>query len=61
MANTKHKAGVSRTAADSRGMVRVYVDLPKNVAQELAVLAVRRDVPKKTLVAELIMSAVAGK
>ena len=46
---------------DSRGNVRVYADVPKSVAQEFTILAVRRDMSKRDLLAKLIMDAVAGK
>lgn len=61
---TKHSrtsADKNRGIEDSRGNVRIVVDLPKNVAQEFAVLAIRRGETKRALMARLIMNAVAGK
>ncbi len=46
---------------DSRGNVRIYTDVPKNIAQEFSILAVRRETSKRALMAELIMDAVTGK
>lgn len=61
MATKKPPTKEPSRAVDSRGSVRIYADVPKHIAQEFAVLAVRRDKAKRTLLAELIMAAVAGK
>jgi hypothetical protein len=47
--------------ADARGKVRVYADIDKAVAVELAVLAIRRGVSKKALLELLILEAVRSK
>lgn len=43
---------------DTRGNVRVYSDLPRAVANELAILAIRSGVSKRALMTMLIMNAV---
>lgn len=49
-----------REIVDTRGNVRVYTDVPVKVAQDFAILAIRRGKSKRALMAELIMSAVIG-
>lgn len=46
---------------DARGNVRIYTDVPKAIAQEFAILAVRRDTTKRALMAKLIMDEVTGR
>jgi hypothetical protein len=43
---------------DSRGNVRIYADIPETVSTELAVLALRRRIPKKDLITEILAAAV---
>lgn len=43
---------------DAAGNVRIYADIPKAVSTELAVLALRRNMAKKDLLAEIITAAV---
>lgn len=43
---------------DSQGRVRIYADIPKTIATELAVLALRRNKAKKDLLADIIAEAV---
>lgn len=52
---------IKKPPQDSRGNMRLYTDIPVNVAQEFAVLAIRRGLSKRDLMAELIMNAVAGR
>lgn len=47
--------------ADSAGNVRIYTDVPANIGKEFKVLAIRRGISYRALMAELIMSAVSGK
>ena len=49
-----------REVVDSRGNVRVYTDVPRAIAKEFAILAIRRGKSKRALMADLIMRAVAG-
>lgn len=49
-----------REVIDARGNVRVYTDIPPRVAKEFAILAIRRGVSKRALMADLIMRAVTG-
>lgn len=59
---TKHRSKpAGRNDADARGNVRIYTDVPSHVAKEFAILAVRRDMTKRALMARLIMDAVSGK
>jgi hypothetical protein len=44
---------------DSRGNVRVYIDLPPDVARKFNVLAAMRGVAKRVLLAEIVRDAVA--
>jgi len=46
---------------DSRKLVRIYCDVPSHIAEEFAVLAIRRGASKRALMAELIMSELSGK
>lgn len=46
---------------DARGNVRIYTDVPKAIAQEFAILAVRRETTKRALMAKLIMDEVTGR
>lgn len=48
-------------AVDSRGKVRIYADISKKDADELAILAIRTGVPKKEMLARIIRQAVAAK
>lgn len=50
-----------KVGADARGTVRVYADINRDVATELAVLAVRRGVSKKSLLELLILEATRAK
>jgi hypothetical protein len=50
-----------RLPTDSRGNKRVYTDVPAHIAQEFAILAIRRKVSKRALMAQLIMDAVTGR
>ena len=61
MATQRRSPVKSKEVEDSRGLTRIYTDVPRHIAQEFAVLAVRRDTSKRALMAELIMKAVAGK
>jgi len=47
--------------ADSKGNTRIFTDVPVHVAQEFAILAIRRGLSKRALMAKLIMDAVTGK
>lgn len=53
-------ADTVREVVDSRGNVRVYTDVPRAIAKEFAILAIRRGKSKRALMADLIMRAVAG-
>lgn len=44
---------------DSRGSVRVYIDLPADVVRQFNILAATRGVPKRTLLADIVRAAVA--
>lgn len=55
------KAVESAANTDARGMVRIITDVPRKVGEEFAILAIRRGVSKRSLMAKLIMDAVAGK
>lgn len=50
-----------RELVDTRGNVRIYTDVPPKVAEDFAILAIRRKKSKRALMAELIMGAVVGK
>ena len=53
-------ADTVREVVDSRGNVRVYTDVPRAIAKEFAILAIRRGKSKRALMADLIMRAVTG-
>lgn len=57
---TQDDADTVREVVDSRGNVRVYTDVPRAIAKEFAILAIRRGKSKRALMADLIMRAVAG-
>jgi predicted DNA-binding protein len=44
---------------DVRGQVRVYIDLPRELAHKLNVLAALRGKAKRALLAEIVSAAVA--
>lgn len=44
---------------DAKGNVRVYVDLPAELARKFNVLAASRGIPKRILLAEVVKAAVA--
>lgn len=50
-----------RGEEDSRGNVRIYTDIPRSVATEFSVMAIRRNMTKRALMARLITDAVGGK
>lgn len=52
------KGRAPTTTVDAKGNVRIYADIPKAVSTELAVLALRRNMAKKDLLAEIIAAAV---
>jgi len=45
-------------ASDSRGLTRVYIDLPRHLSVELGVMAARRQISKRALLAELVEQAI---
>lgn len=51
----------SVAVTDARGMTRVITDVPRKVGEEFAILAIRRGMSKRALMAKLIMDAVTGK
>lgn len=51
----------SDAVTDARGMTRVITDVPRRVGEEFAILAIRRGMSKRALMAKLIMDAVTGK
>lgn len=54
----KTRGRAPTTVVDSAGKVRIYADIPENVATELGVLALRRRVAKKDLIADILAAAV---
>ena len=46
---------------DSRGNVRVYADVPRDIAQEFTIMCVRRNTSKRAMIAQLITNALKGK
>lgn len=60
-ARTAAKAVESLAVTDARGMTRVITDVPRKVGEEFAILAIRRGMSKRALMAKLIMDAVTGK
>lgn len=61
MATHKRPTPRADPGQDSRGNVRLYADIPEQVAKEFKILAIRRGVTYRALMARLIMDAVAGK
>lgn len=55
------KPAESDAVTDARGMTRVITDVPRRVGEEFAILAIRRGMSKRALMAKLIMDAVTGK
>lgn len=59
--NTKRATRTTRPATaptDSRGTMRVYVDLPKESVRRFNVLAAMRGMPKRALLAQIVEEAV---
>jgi hypothetical protein len=65
MATAKKPAKADKTAKaapiDSRGLVRVYIDLPRHLSHELGVMAIRRDLSKRAMLAIMVEHAITGR
>lgn len=48
------------TPTDSRGNVRVYIDLPSDLVRRFNVMAASRDQPRRALLAEIVRDALAA-
>lgn len=57
--NAKARPKAAAPPPDSKGNIRVYIDLPGDVARKFNVLAAMRGVPKRLLLAEIVRTAVA--
>lgn len=58
----EHPTNRRGDSVDSRGNVRIVADIPKGLADEFAILAIRRGFKnKRELVIRLITDAVSGK
>jgi len=58
--NTKRTAATPKraaTATDSRGTMRVYIDLPVESVRRFNVLAATLSMPKRTLLAQIVEDA----
>lgn len=51
----------TKASADVRGMTRVYIDLPIHLSQEFEIMAIRRRVSKRVLLAMLVERAVTNQ
>lgn len=50
----------AKRPTDSRGNVRIYADIPAPVARAFSILAARKEMAKKDLLAEIVSDACAG-
>lgn len=57
----RNKTRADPGPTDSRGNMRIYTDVPAHVGKEFKVLAIRRGISIRALMAKLIMDAVAGR
>jgi hypothetical protein len=49
-----------RTSTDVRGLTRLYIDIPTHLNKELGILAIRLDMSKRALLAQLVENAVSS-